>query len=201
MRARLAILVVLVAAIVAAPAPARAAHHLWRFSQLFSNASGSVQFIQLEVTEDGEQSVAGFTITAGSNTFTFPGNLSKSTTGTNKWILLATTGFETLTGGVTPDFTIPANFFATGGGTLSYASGTDTWTYGAVPTDGVNALHKSGATVTTSANTPENFNLQSGSVNLATAVPALPAIGIAALVGALLLAGSGLLRRARVRSA
>ena len=31
------------------------------------------------------------------------------------------------------DFIIPAGFLATGGGTLNYASGTDTWVYGALP--------------------------------------------------------------------
>jgi hypothetical protein len=201
MRARAGLLMVVVSLILVAPAPARAAHHLWRFSQLYSNASGSVQFIQLAVTEDNEQFVSGFTISSGANTFTIPSNLPASTT-SNKWILLATAGFGSLPGGVTPDFVIPPNFFPTGGGTLNYASGTDVWTYGAVPTDGVNALHKNGATVTTSANAPENFSLQSGLVNQSSPpVPTLPAAGIAVLVGGLLLAASGVLRRGRVKRA
>jgi hypothetical protein len=200
MRARLVIVAAVVAVVLAAPAPAHASHHLWHFSQLYSNASGSVQFIQMLVDpEDGEDQIATVAITGGSQPFTFSANLSKTTTTVNKWILIATPGFASLPGGVTPDFTIPANFLSTGGGTLHYGGG-DTWTYGTLPTDGVNALHKSGATVTTSANTPENFNLQSGSVTLTAAVPALPAAGIAVLVGALLLAGSGLLRRRAVKT-
>jgi hypothetical protein len=195
MRARFAVLAVLVGLIVAAPSPALAGHHLWKFSQLFSNASGTVQFIQLVVNEDNEQGVGPFTITAGANTFTFGTNLPLSTTFTHKWILIATSNFAGLPGGVTPDYIIPANFFPTGGGTLGYASGVDTWTYGAVPINGVSALFKSGATVTTGTNAPANFNLQTGSVNLAAVVPALPGVAIALLVGALLVAGSGLLRR------
>jgi hypothetical protein len=201
MRARPAILAVLVAAIVAAPTPARASHHLWTFSQAFSNASGTVQFIQLVVTEDGENLVNGVTITAGGHTFSFNKSLNSASTGTNKWILIGTTGFAATPGAPTPDFVLPDNFLPTSTATLSYGGGLDSWTYAALPTDGVNALHRSGGTVTMSPNTPENFNLQSGSVNLAAAVPALPAIGIAALVGALLVAGSGLLRRGRVKGA
>ncbi|HMF39280.1 MAG TPA: hypothetical protein VKQ32_01235 [Polyangia bacterium] len=195
MRARLAIIAATFSGLViATPSPAQAAHHLWRFSQLFSNASGSVQYIQLAVGEDNENAVSGFTITSGTNTFTFPGNLPNSLTATHKWILIGTANLATLTGGVTPDFTIPANFFPTGGGTLTYASGTDTWAYGAVPVDGRNALFKSGATVTTGLNNPINFNLDSGSLSLATSVPAASGPWIAALVGGLLLAASGLLR-------
>jgi len=202
MRAILVRFAVVVALVLGAASPAHAAHHLWRFSQLFSNASGSVQFIQLTVGEDGEQSVGSFGVTSGTNTFNFVTNLPSSTTSINKWILIATSNFGSLAGGVTPDYIIPANFFATGGGTLNYASGTDVWNYGTVPTDGVNALHKSGATVTTSTNSPANFNLQSGAVNLSTTpVPTAPATWIAVLLGAFLLAGSGLLRRNRARRA
>jgi hypothetical protein len=200
MRARLAILVAIVV-IVAAPSPARASHHLWRFSQLYSNASGTEQFIQMVVGEDGEDQIGSVPITGGAQPFTFSTSLNKTTTSINKWILIATADFGGLPGGVTPDYVIPAHFLSTGGGTLSYGGGVDTWTYGALPVDGVSALHKSGAAVTTSANTPENFNLQSGSVNLASAVPTLPRAGLIALVGLLLFAGSGLLRRRRVKSA
>ena len=198
MRAALVRFAIALALVLGVATPAHAGHHLWRFSQLFSNASGTVQFIQLTVGEDGEQNVGGFTITSSTNSFHFVNNLPSSTTGTNKWILVATQGYSGLTGAVTPDYAIPANFFSTGGGTLNYA-GVDTWTYGAVPTDGVTALFKSGATVTTGVNAPTNFNLQAGSVNAPAglSVPSAPTAWIAVLVGALLLAGSGLLRRQR----
>jgi hypothetical protein len=199
--ARVAIFAGLVGVIVAAPSPARASHHLWVLSQIFSNASGTVQFIVLteNAPETGEDAVSGVTVTAGGHTFTFNANLPTPGTDVHKWILLGTPGYAALPGVPAPDFTIPAGFLPTGMGTVIYA-GADTFPYGAMPVDGHNALHKSsGGTITTSVNTPENFALQTGTVNLV--VPTLPAVGIALLVGALLLAGSGLLSRRRVKSA
>jgi hypothetical protein len=181
-----------VAAGVIVPAPCHATHHLWRLTQVFSNASGTVQFVQLNnnTTDTTETQVAGFTLTTSSgHTFTFGANLSGSTA--NKWILLATSGFASVPGGVTPDYVIPADFLPTGGGSLTYAGGTDTWSFGAVPTDGVHSLMRDGTTPT---NSVINFAGQTGSVNLASPVPALPRWGIVVLVGALLVASSGLLR-------
>jgi len=179
---------VMVAALGLAPS-AHAAHHLWSFSEMFSNASGSVQYMELTCPASDEQGVGPFTITSNTHTFNFVTNLPSNATA-NTFILVATSGFGSLAGGVTPDYIIPANFFATGGGTLNYASGVSTWSYGAVPTDGVHSLLRNGSTA---VNSPTNFGGQSGSVNLSTAVPMLPRWGILLLVGALLLAGSGLL--------
>jgi len=197
MRTRLSLAAILVGLTLGLPSPAHAGHHLWRFSQLFSNASGSVQYVQLTVTEDNENLVNGFTITSGTNTFTFPNSFTETMTSTHKWILIGTANLASLPGGVTPDFPIPPNFFPTGGGTLTYAGGVDSWAYGAVPTDGRNALHRSGGVVTTSVNTPTNFNLQSGSLAVAAPVPGTSRPWLAVLVGGLLLAASGLLRRRR----
>jgi serralysin len=188
---------------VAVPSPAHAAHHLWRLQQLFSNASGTVQFVELETTtagRTGETNVSGFTITSGGNTFQFSGNLAASAT--TQWLLLATSNEASTAGGVTPDFIIPANFFSTGGGTISYASGVDTWTYGTVPTDGVNALSRDPNTqaVTVATNAPVNFANVAGQISLAPVAPALPAWGVVAAIGALLLAGSGLLRRGKAEA-
>jgi hypothetical protein len=173
------------------PSLCRATHHLWRFTQVFSNASGTVQFVQLQnaTTDTGETLLSGFTVMSGGNTFTFGSNLTGSTA--NKWVLLATSNFASLAGGVPPDYIIPPNFLATGGGSLNYASGTDTWNYGVLPTDGVHSLMRSG---TTAVNSPINFAGQMGSVNLSTPVPAVPRWGIVVLVGGILLAASGLLR-------
>ncbi len=61
-----------------------------------------------------------------------------------------------------------------------------------MPTDGILSLRRNG---TTGVNTPTNFAGTPGQVNLAAVVPMLPSWGIALLVGAMLLAASGLLRR------
>jgi hypothetical protein len=189
MRNRLGVLATIIGLSVATTA--HAAHHLWDFTEMFSNASGSVQFVELFTAAANEQSIGPFTVTTGSNTLNFVTNLPSAATA-NTSVLIATAGFASLPGGVAPDYIVPANFFATGGGTLNYASGVKTWAYGAVPTDGVHSLLRNGSTA---VNSPTNFAGQTGSVNLATGVPMLQTWGIVALVGALLLAASGLLRR------
>jgi hypothetical protein len=184
-------LAALAGVIVAAPSPSYAGHHLWKLTQLFSNASGSVQFAQLFTADNGEPGVGPFGLTASGHTFNFVTNLPSSTTA-NTWILVATSNFASLPGAVAPDYIIPPSFFSTGGGTITYA-GIDAWNYGTVPTDGVHSLLRDGSTAVNSA---INFAAQSGSVNLAVApAPALTTWGIVLLVGALLLVGSGLLRR------
>jgi len=193
MRTRAAILApaaVLLVATSVAP-PARAAHHLWNFTEIFSNANGSAQFMELFCPDANEQGVGPFTITSNTHTFNFVTNLPNSATA-NTYILVATSGFGTFPGGVTPDYVIPQNFFATGGGTLNYASGVAVWSYGAVPTDGSHSLLRSGSTA---VNSPTNYAGNTGSVNVAAAVPLVPRWGLVLLMGALLLAGSGLLVR------
>lgn len=175
----------------------QAAHHLWVFSEIFSNADGSAQYMKMFTSASGEQSVGAFSITSNTHTFNFVTNLPSSATA-NTWILVATSNFSGLPGGVSPDYIIPANFFPTGGGTLNYASGVQIWNYGTVPTDGVLALHRDG---TTGTNAPTNFAGQSGSVNLTTSVPMVQTWGLILLVGALLLAASGLLRKRELQTA
>jgi len=189
MRSRLAASSILTALLLAAPA--HAGHHLWDFTEIFSNADGSVQFVEIFTAEDNEHLINGFTITSGGNTLTFTSNLPTTVTA-NTWLLAATSNFAALPGAVTPDYVIPANFFPTGGGTLNYASGADVWNFGAVPTDGVNGLQRNGSPA---ANSPTNFAGQSGSVNLGTPVPVLSTWAIFLAVGILLTLASGLLRR------
>jgi hypothetical protein len=205
MRTRFLGLVAVVAFVVALPTPAYAAHHLWRIQQLFSNASGSVQYVVLETNSTGrtgETQVSGFTLAVtGGVTFTLNANLPANPT--TQWLLLATSNFASLPGGVTPDFVIPANFLPTGGGTITYASTVDTWTFGALPTDGIHALTRDPDTqaLATAVNHPVNFANVSGQVNLAASVPTLPTWGIIAGLGALLLAGSGLWQKRRALTA
>lgn len=189
MRLRIGVLLSLVG-LTFAPS-AQAAHHLWKFSEAFSNASGTVQFVELFCPATGENSLGAFTVTSGANTFNFVNNLPPNST-LNTSVLIATSGFGSLPGGVTPDYILPANFLNTGGGTLNYASGVDTWAYGALPTDGVHSLLRNGSSA---VNSPTNFGGSSGSVNLAAPVPALQTWGLFLLVGAMLLAASGLLKR------
>jgi len=193
MRNRLAVLATVFGLFVAATA--QAGHHLWVFTEMYSNASGSVQFVEMFTAANSEQGVGPFTITSTTHTFNFVTNLPTATTA-NTWILCATSGFGSLPGGVTPDYIIPGTFFPTGGGTLNYASGVQTWAYGVVPTDGYHSLLRNGSTA---VNSPQNFAGQIGQIDLA--VPAFGGWGLALLIGAMLLVASGLLRRRQAATA
>src|SRR5690242_4610193 len=85
---------------------AEAAFHLWNVKEVFSNSDGSVQFIEMFDNSPGETVVNGFKLRSNSDgvikEFTFPANLVNSTPG---HMLIATPGFGSLTGGVTPTFT------------------------------------------------------------------------------------------------
>lgn len=147
-------------------APAYGFGHLWHFNEIFSNSSGSVQFIELANHSDFEQFIQGLTVrsTATGKTFTFPTNLPDFNTA-HRHLLLATPGFASIPGGVTPDFTIPANFFATGGDTLHFDV-YDSFTFPTpqLPTNGLNSLATETRTIV--VNSPTNFSQASGSINV-----------------------------------
>lgn len=188
MRNRFIVLATVVGLVAATSA--QAGHHLWDFTEMYSNASGSVQFVEMFTAFNDEQGVGPFTVTTGTHTLNFVTNLSTNVTA-NTWILIATSNFASLPGGITPDYIVPANFFPTGGGTLNYAGGVDVWNYGAVPTNGIGSLLRNGSIA---ENSPRNFAGQSGFVNLAPA-RGVGSWGLVLLVGALLFLGSGMLRK------
>jgi serralysin len=160
-----------------------AAFHLWQVKEVFSNADGSVQFVEMSDSFGGETFVNGFTLTANSDgnikTFTFPSDIS-STPGS---MLIATTGFGSLPGGVTPDFTfaqggVAGSFFNPNATNLTfmYSGSGDTMTFtgASLPKDGVHSLTDAGAvgfppgtpSISAGVNSPTNVAGNSGSVNL-----------------------------------
>jgi hypothetical protein len=151
--------------------PAKAAFHLWYIQEIFSNYDGSVQFIELRATANGQNLLNGHTITTGSHTFTFNANAPSSTTNT-KTLLLATAGFGSIPGAVAPNYSsipLPANFFNPAGDTITFAEGADTKTFTSLPVDGINSFNYatySAVPPTTAVNSPRNFNGLQGSVNL-----------------------------------
>jgi len=173
-----------------AATPAMAGHHLWDFTQAFSTTDGTIQYVEIFTADNNEQGIGAFGITQGVNSFSFVTNLSTSLTA-NTWVLVATPAFSSQPGAVTPDYILPANFLNTAGGTLNYAGGVDVWNYGALPTDGHTAKFRNG---TTAENAPHNFAGAVGHINV-LATPGFPRWGLILVVGAMLLAGSGLLRR------
>lgn len=162
-------------ALLLAATVASASFHLFQIEQIYSNASGSIQFIVMhEVTgSNGENFWSGRTLTsthAGvSKVFQFPGNLPSNTAG--RRALIATEGFAAL-GLVTPDYVIPNGFLATDGGTINYA-GVDSVSYTSLPVNGTSAIDRDGAVI---PNVATNFAGQQVSV---TGVP----IAITPVVG------------------
>ena len=200
-------LVVLVAVAASGIFPASASFHTFQINELYSNASGSVQFIELleGFGVNGQQFLSGHKLSAtqGSTTrtFTFPTDLPSSATA-GKHVLIATPAFASL-GIVTPDFIVPAGFLFTHGATVDYA-GVDSVTYSALPVDGVSSLSRSG---TTGVNSPTNFAGESGTIGAPPPPPppsapsAVPTLGNAAIaVLCILLLALARRRRARIGS-
>ncbi|MEK6675477.1 MAG: putative metal-binding motif-containing protein [Planctomycetota bacterium] len=155
--------------------PTMAGSHLWRINEIFSNADGTVQFIELKECcgATAETALAGKPLisVATGHTFTFPSNIPGNTA--NKHLLIATPAFAALPGAPTPNFFFSqVPFFAVNGDTIDWAPllNYDEFTFGVgiLPTDGINSIRVTNYvtdTFVTEPNTPTNYLGQSGSVN------------------------------------
>jgi hypothetical protein len=155
-------------------APVQATFHEWRITELYSNASGTVQFIELGLPSSGldnESFVGGHTITdsALSHTFTFPSNTVSIPTN-SAHLLIATPGYAALSGVPTADYLLPTNgFFSTSGDTINYSTGISVVTFPQpnLPIDGIDSLNFDpfGSSAPFEAiNSPTNLAGQTGSV-------------------------------------
>jgi len=153
-------------------APAHAEFHLFRIAEVYSNADGSVQYIVLREStgSNNENFLAGQMVRATNaagiaQNFAFPSNLPSSNTASRS-VLIATPGFAAL-GLIAPDYTIPARFIPTEGGSLNYlgAFPPDPISLPPLPNDGVTAVDRNGTPVPA---TPKNF------ANTTAAVTATP---------------------------
>jgi hypothetical protein len=154
--------------------PARAAFHLWQVKEVFSNADGTVQFVELFDNFNNEHFVSGHQVRSTADgvntTFTIPSNLPNPPQSAGRHMLLATPGFAAYAG-VTPDYTLPANFInlAATNYTISFV-GVDSFNYTAalLPDDGVSSITDTNlygvATLSTGLNSPTNFQNQVGFV-------------------------------------
>lgn len=140
---------------------ASASFHLWQLSELYSNSSGTVQYIELSTSAGGQEFVSGHAISASQgasiHTFSFPTDLPGDTS--DHKFLIGTQGFASL-GIVTPDYIVPNGFLFQPNGSVNFA-GVDSVTYSALPTDGVHALNRNGNSV---VNAPANFSGITGSI-------------------------------------
>src|SRR6202521_6219010 len=91
-----------IAMLLAATGGAHATFHLWVIDEIYSNADGTVQFIELSNSNSGEQFVGAHSITctqgSTTHTFTVPTNLPTSIDTTNRTFLIGTQGFAALNG-------------------------------------------------------------------------------------------------------
>src|SRR5437016_10667040 len=138
------------------------ASSLWQINEIYSNADGSVQFIELITTSGGQQFVAGHTMTSSQGATTHTLNVTTDLPGdsANKTFLIGTQGFAALNI-VAQDYVVPNGFLFTGGGTLDWGSGADTVSYASLPTDGKLSINRAGATA---INSPRNFAGATGSI-------------------------------------
>ena len=137
--------------------------HFVDIVEIYSNADGTIQFIEMKMTSNSQNLLAGHDFTSNAKTFAIPTNLSGTATLNKNW-LMATSGFAALPGAVTPDYLIPDNFFSFSGDTLTLVDGVNlnssvTFGLNDLPIDGVLFMNASFATA---ANTPTNFAGETG---------------------------------------
>ena len=157
----------LAAAVGVASSVATAFFHTWEVEQVYSNADGTVQFVVMSTTINGESLSSGVQFTSTDATgdqksISFPRNLPSGATA-NKKLLIATNSFAAL-GRVTPDFLIPDKFIPTGKGSVGDPFSVLAWVAGELPTDGVNALYIKNLVKSVKANLATNFAGQSASI-------------------------------------
>jgi serralysin len=161
------------------PAPARASFHYFQIREVYSNPSGTIQFIELteSIGADFENFWQGVTISSNTKSFTFPANLPDTDT-SNRSVLLATHEFSHLSTTPLVDFEIPDNFLSPAGDTLNFGFA-DIVTFGAMPPNPLQSLNRSGGSFVAATAEPTNFSGTSGIV---------PEPGVAAaIVGSILI--------------
>ena len=158
---------------VVAALPVWGAAHGWGFNEVFSNADGSIQFIEMreccgfpnEIDLQDKWILSHST----QNMYIFPENLPPDSSA-NQYMLFATEGFARLPGAPTPDHIICDNFFSLEEDQLNFFFYISVFIFdsGQLPTDGIHSLQADGSVT---VNSPTNFKSQQGSVD-ASGVPA-----------------------------
>jgi hypothetical protein len=140
--------------------------HTWDVNEIFSNADGTIQFVELREAGGGtgEVNVAGHLVTSNAHSVTITSNVASPTS--FRTILFGTAAYAALPGAPAPNYIIPANFLSVSGDTLAY-NPYDTISFGAgaLPTDGIHSLVRSGATLVVAVNSPQNYGGLPGSID------------------------------------
>ena len=114
------------------PEPAWAHYHFgWVVNEVYTNASGTNQFVELFNNCCNSQHVFATNGVSGPasifsddtlNEFVFPTDLPSNLTD-DKYVLIGTTGFANLAGAPALDYTLPSNFFDITGDTIRFGDG------------------------------------------------------------------------------
>jgi PEP-CTERM motif len=145
----------------------RASYHTYRFAEVYSNSSGTIQFIELH--EDfgaSGQNLEHLAPDIKSNAHDLILTDLPNANTANTFFLLGTAGYNALPGAPHADYLIPNNFINPAGDTLQYGSTgpdgiVDVTTFGALPTSGGQALYRtetSGNVFTTGAAIANTFS-------------------------------------------
>ena len=192
---------------------AQAGTHTWDVNEVFSNADGTIQFVELREANGtpGETGVGNGSISSlvQGETHSF-GNGAVTGPTTNKYYLIATQGFADLPGAPTPDEILPPEdvpFFAVAGDRVSFVS-YDNFDFQllTVPTNGTDSLNRTypgNTSGVVAVNSPTNYAGATGSVDADPdppgPVPLSSPAGIALLL--VLLVGVGFVFAHRSRRA
>jgi hypothetical protein len=165
---------------------ANASFHLWEVDEVYSNADGSVQFIEFFNVSNFENFMTNSGgLASNANSYTFTTNLSSTSTA-NTHFLMGTAGYAAISGVPAPDYTLPNQFFSVSGDTITLVNsvnGTLTFTGAQLPTDGIQSLNRiyGGSTnsgFTSAVNSPTNFAGVTGFVPEPTSLVLLGAGGV-----------------------
>lgn len=156
-----------------AGAPVFAGAHTWDVNEIFSNADGTIQFVELREANGtpGETGVSSQTLRSLTVTHNIDVIIDPPTT--NKFLLFATAGFAALPGAPTPDEIIPNNFLSVVQDTIFYGP-YDSLAFGSgqLPTDGIMSFNDNAVIA---VNSPTNYAGTTGSVDVSPA-PQPPAV-------------------------
>jgi hypothetical protein len=147
--------------------PAQAAFHLWSVREIYSDASGTNQFIEFFTPFGGQQFLNSFgtvQVSSGPNVYTFPNDLPGDSA--NRAFLMGTASITNF-GAPKPDFIIPNNFLSLGSGNVFFSGSGANSTYSGLPSNGSNSF--TFPSTTTLINSPLNFAGQTGTIFFAAA--------------------------------
>lgn len=137
--------------ILALSTSARATSHTWRITEVFSDATGEIQFVELteSIGDPGETHMHefGMFLKTLQQTWYFPHDLVGDTS--HATVLVATPAFAALAGAPAPDYVVEPGsvpLFAPAFDALTFGNSLNTFSFkllqvGTVPTDGEHSLH------------------------------------------------------------